>query len=193
MGLDMYLKKGKRIPKMPYEKYKQLNNEINDSKLLQLKYRKYVQTCGEHIHWKALTKEVGYWRKANAIHKFFVDNVQKGYDDCDEYMVTKATLKNLLSICNRIKAQCKLVPGKVIVSYSYNDKGEKVPNYKDGLVIDKPEIPAVLLPTQDGFFFGNTEYNEYYMEDINYTIELIEKILEETDFRKYYITYTSSW
>lgn len=31
---------------------------------------------------KEITEEVGYWRKANAIHGWFVDNVQKGNDDC---------------------------------------------------------------------------------------------------------------
>ena len=29
-----------------------------------------------------IDEEVGYWRKANAIHKWFVDNVQDGNDDC---------------------------------------------------------------------------------------------------------------
>lgn len=32
-------------------------------------------------------EEVKYWRKANAIHKWFVDNVQNGVDDCGLYEV----------------------------------------------------------------------------------------------------------
>ena len=27
--------------------------------------------------------EVGYWRKANQIHNWFVENIQNGIDDCD--------------------------------------------------------------------------------------------------------------
>ncbi len=34
---------------------------------------------------KEITAEVMYWRKSNAIHKWFVDNVQGGVDDCGNY------------------------------------------------------------------------------------------------------------
>ena len=43
-----------------------------------------------------------YWRKANAIHKWFVDNVQKGTDDCGTYEVSTDKLKELLDIINEI-------------------------------------------------------------------------------------------
>ena len=32
----------------------------------------------------------GYWRKANQIHKWFVDNVQGGIDDCRPYPVSQS-------------------------------------------------------------------------------------------------------
>ncbi len=38
-----------------------------------------------------------------------------------------------------------------------------------------------LLPTQSGFFFGSTEYDEDYFADIKYTIEELEKILSENN------------
>ena len=38
-----------------------------------------------------------------------------------------------------------------------------------------------LLPTQSGFFFGSTEYDEDYFADIQYTIEELEKILSENN------------
>ncbi len=37
--------------------------------------------------------EVGYWRKANQIHNWFVKNVQGGVDDCGYYGVTKEKLE----------------------------------------------------------------------------------------------------
>jgi hypothetical protein len=40
-----------------------------------------------------------YWRKANAIHKWFVDNVQNGTDDCGEYDVSIGELSKLLRVC----------------------------------------------------------------------------------------------
>lgn len=40
-------------------------------------------------------EEVGYWRKANQIHKWFVENVQGGIDNCDYHEVSKAQLEKL--------------------------------------------------------------------------------------------------
>jgi len=36
-----------------------------------------------------------YWRKANAIHKWFVDNVQNGVDDCGNYLIDEEMLEKL--------------------------------------------------------------------------------------------------
>ena len=50
-----------------------------------------------------------------------------------------------------------------------------------------------LLPTQGGFFFGSTDYDEYYIEDLKRTIEIIDNVLATTDFKKEMIYYVSSW
>lgn len=50
-----------------------------------------------------ILEEVGYWRKANQIHKWFVDNVQNGLDDCAEYYVSREKLKELLDTCIKVK------------------------------------------------------------------------------------------
>ena len=34
-----------------------------------------------------------------------------------------------------------------------------------------------LLPTTDGFFFGSTDYNEWYFDDLKYTKEKLEEVL----------------
>lgn len=44
-------------------------------------------------------------------------------------------------------------------------------------VKEHPNTAHKKLPTQSGFFFGSTEYDEYYFEMVDYTIELFEKIL----------------
>ena len=36
------------------------------------------------------------WRKGNAIHKFFVDEVQDGNDNCERHYVSRETLQELL-------------------------------------------------------------------------------------------------
>lgn len=55
-------------------------------------------------------EELGKWRKANAIHKWFVHNAQYDNDDCNRYPVKRKRLELLLSICKIIKANPKLGP-----------------------------------------------------------------------------------
>jgi hypothetical protein len=38
-----------------------------------------------------------------------------------------------------------------------------------------PGVAKELLPTQAGFFFGSTDYDEYYYEDLVYTRDLLDK------------------
>jgi hypothetical protein len=46
-----------------------------------------------------------------------------------------------------------------------------------------------LFPTTEGFFFGGTEYGEYYFEQVSETIELLERLIQEPG--DYY--YRASW
>jgi hypothetical protein len=107
-------------------------------------------------------EEVGYWRKANHIHAWFVENIQGGEDDCDYHReVMREDLEALRDVCHE--------------------------------VLCNPDLAEKLLPTQGGFFFGSTEYDEYYISDIKDTIEIIDKALETTDFDKDMLFYRSSW
>ena len=47
-----------------------------------------------------------------------------------------------------------------------------------------------LLPTQEGFFFGGTDYDESYIEDLKDTIKQLEPLLEDKDGE---YEYCSSW
>lgn len=49
------------------------------------------------------TIEVGYWRKANAIHKWFVDNIQDGNDDCKDYKIDIEYIIKLKEVCEQVK------------------------------------------------------------------------------------------
>ncbi len=50
-------------------------------------------------------------------------------------------------------------------------------------------LADALLPSANGFFFGNTDYDEWYYNDIENTIKILEEALaEDGDFY-----YTSSW
>lgn len=137
-------------------------------------------------------EEVGYWRKADQIHNWFVENVQNGADDCDFYECTEEDLGKLLEICMTVKNGITMVPGKIHVGTTYF-KGTVTENYEDGMVIEDTSIAEELLPTCAGFFFGSTDYDESYLEDIDHTIDVLQNVLATTDFEKEMICYHSNW
>ena len=140
-----------------------------------------------------IREEIGYWRKANEIHNWFVENVQNGVDDCEYHEeVTKEALEELLTTCQKVLDSCELVEGKVNNGYKY-ENGRTIPIIEDGKYVKDPSVAMKLLPTTSGFFFGGTDYDEYYVEDIKNTIEICKKALETTDFETQMIFYVSSW
>lgn len=59
-------------------------------------------------------------------------------------------------------------------------------------VIDDHELSSVLFPSASGFFFGSTNYDEFYYKDCEEALELCEKLLcmdFENDFIYYYAWY----
>lgn len=56
--------------------------------------------------WGSLNVRVQamYWRKANAIHNWFVQNVQDGEDNCQSYEVGRKDLEELRTACERVLA-----------------------------------------------------------------------------------------
>jgi hypothetical protein len=61
-----------------------------------------------------------------------------------------------------------------------------------GKVLDNKKLAKTLLPTVSGFFFGDTEYNPDYYSDLEYTIEQLDKVLNNHDENADYY-YHSSW
>lgn len=137
--------------------------------------------------------QIGYWRKANQIHNWFVEHVQDGEDDCCyHHEVTKEILEELLDTCEKVLANCELVDGKINNGYKF-ENGKTIPIMKDGKYVKDPSVAMELLSTTSGFFFGGTDYDEYYVNDIKDTIDIITNALETTNFEKEMIYYVSSW
>ncbi len=148
MGLDMYLIARRLASNDDYA-------EIQER----------TKKCGlfqSDVPLNEIERELAYWRKANAIHKWFVENVQNGVENCECSPVTRKQLEDLMNICKTVM----------------NDK----------------EKAASLIPTQNGFFFGSTDYDEGYFDDVEETIRCLDGILSDTtwcDGWTFY--YRSSW
>lgn len=132
------------------------------------------------------------WRKANAIHNWFVQNVQHGVDDCGEYVISRGDLEELRRVCQKILDEAVMKPGKV----HNGDRlvnGNWEPMYEDGEVVINPEVCETYLPSQGGFFFGSTDYDHYYIEDIKDTINIIDRVMKEVNWETETVSYSSSW
>lgn len=104
--------------------------------------------------------KIGYWRKANAIHDWFVQNCQNGEDDCRESYVSVEQLEELRKICN--------------------------------MVLDNHALASEYLPTTSGFFFGSTDYDEWYYKDLESTVKIIDNALSKIP-DSWTFAYQSSW
>lgn len=145
---------------------------------------------------KIKRENVGYWRKANAIHKWFEDNCTENgeIENCRDYYVSKEKLIELKNTCERVIKSSPLVTGQIRNGERYDhEQGKFVPCYEMGKIMKDPSLAQELLPTQKGFFFGSTDYNEWYIEDLKETVEQIDEILKTTDFDECSIVYYAWW
>lgn len=157
MGLDCYFTA------------RQYLSSWNDAdKELKTKVSALVEGMATEWEVKEVVYEVAYWRKANQIHNWFVQNVQEGEDDCKDYYVSEDKIIELYD------AVCQVLED--------HSKAED------------------LIPPQEGFFFGGTEIDEYYFQDLEYTKEvfgpIVEKLKDEEkkkELYKYDFYYRSSW
>lgn len=135
---------------------------------------------------------VAYWRKANAIHRWFVENVQDGEDDCGDYYVSHEQLTELRDTCQRALVLAKVADGQPVHAGTTYRKGEEPEqHFETGRAALNGERLAEILPTQSGFFFGPTDYDEYYLSDLEDTVQQIDRVLANAPNADLY--YHSSW
>lgn len=144
MGLDMYLSAKKYLWKSDAVDTK-ISRQISD----ELNLPRRV---------KEISVEAMYWRKANQIHDWFVENVQDGIDECKPHYVSREDLERLLKVCR--------------AALYHKDSN--------------------ILPPAAGFFFGSTEIDDDYWNDIERTAREIEAVLTELD-DTWEFEYCSSW
>lgn len=171
MGLDMYLSVRKYIGRIDFGKGYDEEKGWTDNP----DFIKTVDSIGmseflEPQDSVGLNVEVPvmYWRKANAIHKWFVDTRADGVDECQPISVHTSHLEELLELCEK--------------------------------ALSDRENAEAYLPTESGFFFGSTEYDEWYFEDLQYTKERLSELIpmmKRTDDKGYcdndWAVYQASW
>ena len=173
MGLDMYLigKKyfgGRYNEKEEYIELKRKAPWEEKEEVFKIKVKDI----------DSITFDLGYWRKANAIHKWFVDHCWDGkYEDYrgEEISVEKKQLEELRDLCIATKEE-------ILKKKTFSAKKK---------VIDK------MLPMQDGFFFGFNDKEdglEYYLDDLTNTIKIVEDAIKKMHlYQTEEIFYWASW
>ena len=103
MGLDMYLSARKYINKIDWSKLDH-NSDVDYAEATIPQWNEIVNVAGlshvanvNDIYGVNVSVNCAYWRKVNAVHNWFVQNVQNGEDDCGEYYVSKDKIKELLT------------------------------------------------------------------------------------------------
>lgn len=119
MGLDMYLSKKNYV-----KNWSHMTEERKHKITVKLggKTRKDIKP--KRIAY--ITEEVMYWRKANHIHDWFVQNCYDGKDECQEVYVGKEKLEELAALCEEVTQTCDagILPttsGFFFGSTSYDD------------------------------------------------------------------------
>lgn len=107
MGLDMFLEAERYIGySNQEEKYSKdildVLHDVNQDLLAS------HTGSADPVRVSQVVLSVAYWRKANAVHNWFVQNVQKGVDDCGRYPVSQLELVSLLDTCSQVIADPKL-------------------------------------------------------------------------------------
>lgn len=193
MGLDMYLNRS-------YFKYRKADGTFSTN----------WDDCKIDMYGRSnrvtFSEMVGYWRKANHIHKWFVDNVQKGKDDCNEYYVSIQKLHQLRDTCFDILSKLHgveiRVPKKDVEKFKDantkfygNSKIQRIIIDVNNLetvksltgyhTLTKSQIEKcgchISLPRQDGFFFGSREYDGWYLCSLVDTIEMLDELFKKHD------------
>lgn len=186
MGLDMYLEKRTYVKQWDHQSTEERHNVQVTKGGKPVAHIKPERVSG-------VVEEIMCWRKANHIHAWFVENVQGGEDDCGHYYVDEEKLKSLRDLCKIVLDSTKTIDGEINNGYTVNAAGEKEYFKEPGKVVEDDTVAKSLLPTQSGFFFGNTDYDEYYIEDVRRTYEALNEILNDPEEMHGDFYYHSSW
>lgn len=136
MGLDMYLERRTYVKRWDH---------IDDTKQFAVSVTRggapYTPIKPERISY--VIEEVGYWRKANQVHRWFVENVQKGDDDCEAHYVPRETLIELLREVNAVLDDPSKGPDLLPTEQGFFFGSTK---YGEDYILDLQDTKTILEP-----------------------------------------------
>ena len=105
MGLDQYLSASEYISRWDYtEDFDRSENELFQQIVSQFDVAvDPIGHAGIQINFP-----MGYWRKANQVHTWFVENLGNGVDECQKMFVTRQQLEELRDLCKQVLADISL-------------------------------------------------------------------------------------
>lgn len=168
MGLDMYLRAEISYPRVRYydngqafvrEPVAETQEMIRTLNLAEV----FGNDEAAEIYDIHINSVVAYWRKANHIHKWFVDNIQDGEDNCQTSYVGIDDLAELRDLCREVARR---------KNQAYAEEH---------------------LPTEAGFFFGSQDYDEYYWSSLESTATRLDQLLELASRYPISFEYQASW
>lgn len=163
MGLDMYLTK-----RIYVQNWEHNGPEGQHQVTVLLGGKPHPGVKPERVSY--VIEEVAYWRKANAIHGWFVREVQNGEDECQESYVPKEKLLELVKACETV----------LVVKGS-------------GQAVVKAMSEKVGLTPTEGFFFGSSGFGRDFLDDLEITVQQLKPLLEEDETGSDGYYYRASW
>ncbi len=183
MGLDMYLSKKTYLKNWEHDK------ENNYSVIARNNGKKISHIQKSRVSY--VIEEIAYWRKDNHIHNWFVTNCQNGEDDCRDAYVSREQLEELIQLCKQVKDYLDTCEKEV---ETHEDFFTKQPFEYYKFKVDE-NVMKKCLPTVSGFFFGGTDYDKWYYQSLENTIQMIKEGFKNIDIDDYNVefSYSSSW
>ena len=152
MGLDMYLTASEYVQRTKRDIIQGDTPKENEFFTELADHRKgWVDQAG--YSGISVVYPIGYWRKANSVHNWFVQNVQDGRDECQKSWVAPQNLRDLREACKHV----------IAVKHRSND-----------VIMETAEEWG--LAPMAGFFFGSQEFDEWYFQDLEYTVNTIDRL-----------------
>lgn len=136
-------------------------------------------------------KEIAYFRKVNFLVKYVDEVLGREVDNCRDVVLEKEDIEELVRRCGTVIDSLKNSKKKEVQYETGWCNGETT--YATKKVFTGTKVAEELLPTMNGFFFGSTDYDEDYLDNVKQVKEDMERILKEVDFDTeevvFYISY----